>query len=1274
MYFLGWMSLAGAEVWNIQRTLTYVRANLPTLDMSGCDECATLALALGDSPYKNNPVDDNAPWIADDEPDLNDFYGFYPMSMEGLYDHTLTATVTQMSGDGGFISTPRHQTKDIRVTGVLLARTQIALVKGRAWLNNALSGSRCLNSGPGCNGDDLCFFATCPADSAEGDYYLRTVRDVALIEGPNVVETYDKLPSGAWMDLMEFNLVAATPFIYGPLDYLGSTMGTSDTTVPINPLVVVGETHGSMSQVENTVTLPQGVGVGDLLVLAWGSDYPRTQPLPGDWQIIARDYENYFSGEVAWKIATASDIAVPTVTVTVAGTAGGSWTCSAYQAGTFHTDRASTAARAAICAPPTSGQKIESLTDSFDRITPDVMAEPGYDELVIADGPISYWKMGEDSGPLVADTLGWVPLSFGNTTGVLRGEPAIAPGLGPSLRVSDGNHGTLTGHAPTELRPPLTWEGWVSPNTIGYPSAGFVNNWPGWFVIELTDSTYEGRYDQFVVIIEEVLRRRATPSDAPETPEATETPEALRASVQVNLQPKITTVDTVQHLVVVVDATNVTLYQNGALLETVPHGLSNLLFWGPGSSARFMLGNAEWNDTFRGRASNWAVYDKALTAEQVANHWAKGNTTPPPVPPTPSQIDPAKWQVLDGTVTWSNGRVALTEAPAPHYTTLASVEAFDLRDSQAHIQVEPLPGQGSVTTLSLASSVAGNTEAIRFVAINIAGNRYLYYTINDGGDYSEVGETYNPTLHAWWRIRMARGVVYWETSPDGKDWTVRRTATPDSTFDSVNMQVYLDPMPDATPDTAYLDNVNVVPSMPLRLVQHFIKGTSTGTLPQAMAPFTSSPGALASYFVSRNVGAMAEALTCSTGEKQWATSLTTNGNIVTNSALYMEYSPAETTRLVVWSAAPSGVLTQDGAYYLNLEVLPNSVPGLALDSQPPRLPECPYIPPLTIVDPEAPTVPPPPRPPSVSNSLQPPAPYMSGYSLFIPAERVPESLDAVLIITLTTGADAARWVRLRLYAAPLGYQQKLEDLDPCSFCGDITVTYIPPNSKFVIDGMSQVVYIEDTAGNQYSASHLVFSGTGQPAQWASVTCGMDYWLAVEFTGTERQVNMFFVNGGWAGQPDKVIDSSTFTVDLGGWTNGFYDGSPRAVLARDTAQFESTPASMRVNWPVGSTDRPQVVIGNLTAGRTYIMSMWVKSPTARISLSLEQGGTIQAPLSPVWEYVEGVVTASATTMIASLSRDTTQASGDIWVDDFSLRDAEIASYSVVKIDLATARRE
>jgi hypothetical protein len=584
VYYLGWLSLAGGEVWNIQRTLAYVRANVPSLDMSGCDECDTLALALGDPPYKNNPVDDNAPWIAEDEPDLNDFYGFYPMSMEGLYDHTLTATVTQMSGDGGFVSSPRHETKDIRVTGVLLARTRIALVKGRAWLNNALSGSRCLDSGPGCNGDDMCFFATCPTDVDQGDYYLRTVRDVSLIEGPNVTQTYGELPSGAWMDLMEFNIVAATPFIYGPMDYLGSTVGTT------------------------------------------------TQ----------------------------------------------------------------------------------------------------------------------------------------------------------------------------------------------------------------------------------------------------------------------------------------------------------------------------------------------------------------------------------------------------------------------------------------------------------------------------------------------------------------------------------DPEPDPEPDP-----------------------------------------------------------------EQFTASLT-------------------------------------------------------IDTTPPRLPECPYYPPQSITDPEGPQLPQPPRPPNVTNSLQPPAPYGSGYSVFIPASRVPEALDAVLIITLTTAAEAARWVRLRLYAAPIGYDQKLADLDPCSFCGDITITYIPPNSKFVIDGMSQVVYIQDTAGNKYPASHLVFSGTGQPAQWAAVTCGMDYWLSVEFTGTTQPVNLFTVG--------PTLPSSSFIADLGSWTNGVNDGSPRAVLARDTAQSASPPASMRVNWPAGSTDRPQVVINGLRDGRLYVLSMWVKSPTARVSLGVDNSARAQSVPGPDWQHVEVNVWANSTTVTAYLSRDTTQASGDIWVDDFGLRDSLTGTYAVVELELATARKE
>jgi hypothetical protein len=60
--------------------------------------------------------------------------------------------------------------------------------------------------------------------------------------------------------------------------------------------------------------------------------------------------------------------------------------------------------------------------------------------------------------------------------------------------------------------------------------------------------------------------------------------------------------------------------------------------------------------------------------------------------------------------------------------------------------------------------------------------------------------------------------------------------------------------------------------------------------------------------------------------------------------------------------------------------------------------------------------------------------------------------------------------------------------------------------------------------------------------------------------------------------------------------------------------------------------------------------------------------------PDWQHVEVNVWANSTTVTAYLSRDTTQASGDIWVDDFGLRDSLTGTYAVVELELATARKE
>lgn len=339
---------------------------------------------------------------------------------------------------------------------------------------------------------------------------------------------------------------------------------------------------------------------------------------------------------------------------------------------------------------------------------------------------------------------------------------------------------------------------------------------------------------------------------------------------------------------------------------------------------------------------------------------------------------------------------------------------------------------------------------------------------------------------------------------------------------------------------------------------------------------------------------------------------------------------------------------------------------MTLSETAPVLPDCAPTAPAPVIDPNYPTTPPAPRPPSVITNLRPPLPWEAGYSLFIPKSHVPETVDAVLIASLTTGTEAARYVRLRLYPAPLGLTQTVRDLDPCSYCGEVVITYIPPNSTFLVDGMNQTLTVTDTAGNVRAASHLAYSGVGTPTAWAALTCGVDYWLAVEFPGKASPVNLFVTGA--------AKDSSTFNVDIGSWTNGIDDGTPRATLARDTAQFAGTPASMKVRWPLGSTDRPQVVLTGLTVGMTYELSGWIRSPLASVRLDLGPNTNgVQSAISGSWQFLAINVVATATTMMARLSTGNNLDSGDTWVDDLGLRDASSARNTIVRLNLSTARR-
>jgi hypothetical protein len=242
-----------------------------------------------------------------------------------------------------------------------------------------------------------------------------------------------------------------------------------------------------------------------------------------------------------------------------------------------------------------------------------------YDSLVLADNPQTYWKMDEASGLVVADAKGVSPVSFPDATSLLRGQPAIAPGLGLSLKVS-GTQKTAAGPGPAAIvNAPFSLEMWVAPSRAGYPNASLYDSWPSIFTAGLFDPAWtQTHYTDFGVGVTATLR-----ADQPQ-------PEAL-VGVNTLLAP-VVTANMACHLVVVVDATNVAFYENGALLGTVAHGIVNPRGWGPGNTPRLLLGPADVNDCFQGRASNWALYTHALTAAQVQAHWDNAQTVyvPPP--------------------------------------------------------------------------------------------------------------------------------------------------------------------------------------------------------------------------------------------------------------------------------------------------------------------------------------------------------------------------------------------------------------------------------------------------------------------------------------------------------------------------------------------------------------------------------------------------------------------------------------------------------------------
>jgi hypothetical protein len=153
-----------------------------------------------------------------------------------------------------------------------------------------------------------------------------------------------------------------------------------------------------------------------------------------------------------------------------------------------------------------------------------------------------------------------------------------------------------------------------------------------------------------------------------------------------------------------------------------------------------------------------------------------------------------------------------------------------------------------------------------------------------------------------------------------------------------------------------------------------------------------------------------------------------------------------------------------------------------------------------IYDPLCPAITAPPGPPSVPLGCFTPPQNWTRRFFTIPKDQVPLWGEVAPVVSVHANRGVLRNLRLRFYADVLGDGAISED--PCNYCGDILISYVPQNASLIFDASDQVVYIEQTGGVRRRADSLVFKTDGTPFDWPALTCGFSYVVTVDLPQTQ----------------------------------------------------------------------------------------------------------------------------------------------------------------------------
>lgn len=154
-----------------------------------------------------------------------------------------------------------------------------------------------------------------------------------------------------------------------------------------------------------------------------------------------------------------------------------------------------------------------------------------------------------------------------------------------------------------------------------------------------------------------------------------------------------------------------------------------------------------------------------------------------------------------------------------------------------------------------------------------------------------------------------------------------------------------------------------------------------------------------------------------------------------------------------------------------------------------------------VYDPEFPAVIPPPSAPSVPLGNYTPPKNWRRRQFTIPKGFIPLWNEVVPKVEVHARTADLRNLRLRFYADPF----QIGDIsdDPCAYCGDIVVSYVPQDHTLVFDASEQAVHIIAPGGAIRRADSLVFKTDGTPFEWPVLSCGFGYVVTLDLPQTQE---------------------------------------------------------------------------------------------------------------------------------------------------------------------------